>query len=82
MDLIITALGTAFILGLVDYFRWLGVFRGLIALGASVGLLQALGVTPVSTLIPVALAASFASMALLRALERMDRVTTQIGRPR
>jgi membrane protein implicated in regulation of membrane protease activity len=82
MDLVIAALGAAFILGLVDYFRWLGALRGLIAVIASVGLLQALGVTPLSHVVAMSLAAAFASMALLRALERMDRVTTQLGRPR
>ena len=76
MDLLITALGAAFILGLVDYFRWVGPFRGLIALISSVGLLQALGVTPLPTLAAMALASAFASMAFLRALERMDRITT------
>jgi hypothetical protein len=82
VNLLIAALGAAFVLGLIDYFRWLGVYRGLIALGASVGLLQALGVTPLSHVVAMSLAAAFASMALLRALERMDRVTTQIGRSR
>lgn len=82
MDLLIAALGTAFLLGLVDYFRWLGVYRGLVAVIASVGLLQALEVTPIPTLAATSLASAFAAMALLRALERMDRITTQMGRPR
>lgn len=82
MDLLIAALGTAFLLGLVDYFRWLGVYRGLVAVIASVGLLQALEVTPIPTLAATALASAFAAMALLRALERMDRITTQMGRSR
>lgn len=82
VDLLIASLGAAFILGAVDFFRYLGPYRGLIALAASVGLLQALGVTDIPVLLATAFASAFVSMALLRALERMDRPTTVRGRAR
>lgn len=82
MDLIVAALGAAFILAALDYFRWIGPYRGLVALVASVGLLQALGVTPIPVLAATALASAFVCVAVLRVLDRMDRPTAVVSRPR
>jgi pimeloyl-ACP methyl ester carboxylesterase len=81
-QLLIAALGAAFLVTALDYLVYLGAYRAGVALIASVGLLQALGVTPILTLVATSFGAAFAAMALLRALERMDRVTTTVRGPR
>ena len=82
MDLLIASLGAAFLLGILDYFYWIGPYRALVALIASVGLVQALGVTPLPTLAATALASAFVCVAVLRVLDRMDRPTAYVGRSR
>lgn len=82
MDLIYAALAAAFVLSAADYVRNLGWMRMPLAVGASALALGLLGVPMEWSTVPVTLAAAFAALTAIVAVERMTVIPSAMRRAR